>query len=67
MTNQEIGKGVDDVLDQIIRYETGEMDGDEIKAFFQKIIDSGLVWQLQGSYGRTANTLIAAGYCTPKA
>jgi hypothetical protein len=30
---------------------------------FQKMIDSGIVWQLQGFYSRTAKRLIEAGYC----
>ena len=36
---------------------------EETIEFFQSLIDSGLVWQLQGSYGRTAMFLIEQGYC----
>ena len=36
----------------------------QIVAAYQHLIDSGLVWQLQGSYGRTAHHLIKAGLCT---
>ena len=50
-------------VDDIIRYESGEMDDSEIVQFFQGMIDSGVVWQLQGSYGRQANRLIEAGWC----
>jgi hypothetical protein len=53
-------------LDKIIAWENGEMeDLDELVDFFQGMIDSGVVWQLQGHYGRTAQTLIEAGVCTP--
>lgn len=53
-------------IDQIIAFEQGELDEDQIIEMFQQGIDSGLVWQLQGSYGRMAKQLIDAGYCTPK-
>jgi hypothetical protein len=49
--------------EQISRYEAGEMSDEETIEFFQDLIDSGLVWQLQGVYGRQAMTLINAGYC----
>lgn len=49
------------VLDQIIRYENGEMDEDELISFFQRLVDTGLAWKLQGHYGRTAKRLIDAG------
>ena len=38
----------------IIRYENGEMEDYEVIEFFQGMITSGIVWQLQGSYGRMA-------------
>ena len=56
-----------DLIDLIIRYETGSMDTtDEIISFFQRIIDTGLVWNLQGHYSRTAKALIEQGYCRQK-
>lgn len=56
-----------DLLDDIIRYEQGDMDDrEEIIDFFQKLIDTGYAWSLQGHYGRTAAQLIDLGYCTPK-
>jgi len=52
-------------LEFIMAYEAGEVETeDEFIEGFQKLIDSGIVWQLQGSYGRTAAALIASGECT---
>lgn len=50
----------------IIAYEQGECSEDETIEGFQALIDCGLVWSLQGHYGRTATALIEAGHCTPK-
>lgn len=50
-------------VDQIIAYENGEMDEEQVIEFFQGLIDSGLAWSLQGSYGRTAAYLIDSGRC----
>lgn len=63
MTNAQ--KQLDDVA-RIMRYEQGEMNNDEIVEFFQHMIDTGLCWQLQGNYGRTAHHLLNAGVCFPK-
>ena len=52
-------------LEFIMAYENGELDDDAIVEGFQAGIDSGLVWHLQGSYGRTAKALIEAGLCSP--
>lgn len=49
------------MIEQIMRYEGGEMTQSEVIHFFQELVDSGMAWQLQGSYGRTARDLIEAG------
>lgn len=56
-----------DTVQFIMDFEGGELDTDEVIEGFQHLIDTGLVWQLQGSYGRAATALIQQGYCTPKA
>ncbi len=38
-------------------------DHDEYVAAWQHLIDTGLAWQLQGFFGRTAQGLIEAGHC----
>lgn len=50
-------------VDRLIEFEAGALDEDETIALFQDLIDSGVVWSLQGSYGRTAMQLIDAGLC----
>ena len=52
-----------DQVSQIMAFESGELDEDGVIELFQELIDSGLAWQLQGSYGRTARALIDNGYC----
>lgn len=50
-------------VDDIMSYEQGDMSEDDTVTFFQGLIDSGMAWKLQGSYGRTAQSLIEAGVC----
>jgi hypothetical protein len=52
-----------DQVSQIIAYEQGDLEEGEVISLFQSLIDSGLAWQLQGSYGRMAMRLIEAGLC----
>jgi hypothetical protein len=47
-----------DFLDQIIEYESGELNDKEVIEMFAEMIQDGTVWQLQGSYGRTAEAFI---------
>lgn len=49
----------------IMDYEGGNLDSDdEVVEGFQHLVDSGVVWKLQGHYGRTAVRLIRQGYVT---
>ena len=50
------------LVSDITRYENGRMDHDEIVEFFQGLVDNGTIYSLQGSYQRTAENLIRAGY-----
>lgn len=38
---------------------------EEVIEAFQELIDTGVVWTLQGFYGRNAARLIDLGICTP--
>jgi hypothetical protein len=50
----------------IMDFESGQCTNEEIIEGFQHLIDTGLVWQLQGSYGRMAEALITKGLCHRK-
>lgn len=50
-----------DTVGFIMDYEGGSLEEDEVISGFQHMLDTGLVWQLQGSYGRTAAALLEAG------
>lgn len=51
-----------DTIGKIMAYENGELDEGEMLELFQELVNTGLVWQLQGHYGRIASHLIDAGY-----
>jgi hypothetical protein len=53
-------------VDFVIDYEQGNLDDEAIVEGFQHLIDSGLCWQLQGCYGRMAQSLIQSGLCHRK-
>ena len=55
-----------DLTDRIIAYESGDLDDDQAVELFQELVDSGLAWQLQGHYGRTARALIDEGFVSLK-
>ena len=55
-----------DLVDQIMAYEQGDTDQQEMVEFFQELIDEGLAARLQGHYGRTAARLIQAGLVRPR-
>lgn len=52
------------MVNDIMSYEAGEMDENSMIEFFQRLVDTGLAWTLQGHYGRTAKNLIDSGLVT---
>ena len=48
-------------VDGISRYESGQMEEEEQVEFLQHLVDTGIVWSLQGHYGRTASWMINEG------
>jgi len=54
-------KGPLDLAGAIFAFEAGELDELETIELFQGLVDTGLAWQLQGSYGRFAVQLIRQG------
>lgn len=44
-------------------FDGEDHDEEEIVEAYQFLINSGEVWSLQGSYGRSAHALIEAGVC----
>ena len=53
-------------VDAMIDYEQGNLTEEETIRLFQNLVNSGLVWSLQGNYGRTAKRLLEGGLiCGP--
>jgi hypothetical protein len=50
-----------DVTSAIIEYENGGLNDEQTIELFQYLVDTGLAWRLQGTYGRIASRFIDAG------
>lgn len=50
-----------DYINAIINFECGELDEGATLELFQYLVDTGIAWQLQGSYGRLAAALLKEG------
>jgi len=50
-----------DVVSAIMDYESGNMTEEDAIEFFQHLLDTGTIYSLQGSYQRTAQSLLDAG------
>ena len=66
MKNQQslFGRQILSISDAIFTIELEEGSEQDQIAAWQYLIDTGAVWQLQGTYGRTAAMLIMEGICT---
>lgn len=54
------------ILSKIIKYEQGELGTWEMIELFSELLKDGTAYTLQGSYGRSANSLIENGWLTNK-
>lgn len=55
-----------DLVGFIMAAEEGSLTAEEYYAGLQQMIDSGVAYSLQGSWGRAADAAIKAGECTPR-
>jgi hypothetical protein len=49
------------LVDKIIDYENGNLTHIEVLSLFQELVNTGVAWELQGSYRRTAMDLLKSG------
>jgi hypothetical protein len=52
------------LTEKLMEFEDGMLTFEEVVDLFQRLVDTGLAWRLQGFYGRTAAELIRNGYVT---
>lgn len=52
-------------INYLMRFEDEDLTDAETVALFAYLIKSGLVWSLQGFYGRYASALIKQGFISP--
>jgi hypothetical protein len=53
------------ITTQIIQYEDGDLDHEQVVELFQYLVSSGMIDCLQGSYHRMAMILIESGEIAP--
>ena len=51
----------DERINLIIEFETNTINEKDFIRLFKDLIKTGMVWKLQGVYGRTATNLIEQG------
>jgi len=56
-----------DLVGHMMDYESGRLPQAQSIELFQRLINTGMAWQLQGQYGRTAAMLLEKGLCVASA
>lgn len=56
---------MNNLVGKIMDYESGQLGARETIELFSALIADGTVWELQGSYGRMAASLIENGWLLP--
>lgn len=57
----QTGPQIPSLLDKIIDFEQGILAEEDAIDLFQQLVNNGMAWTLQGSYGRAAQALLDAG------
>lgn len=55
-----------DLTNRLIDYECGHLDDAGTLRLFKELLKTGMCWELQGHYGRTASALIEDEWLTPR-
>ena len=55
---------MDGLITKLMAFEEGELDYEDTILFFQELVNTGVAWHLQGSYGRMAAALLETGEVT---
>lgn len=50
-----------DLVGAMLAFERGTLSDADTYKLFQYLVDTGLAWSLQGTYGRTAEAMIQEG------
>lgn len=52
------------MISKLVAYETGQLDDHEVVALFQNLLDTGIIYVLQGHYQRVAQGFLDEGLIT---
>lgn len=60
-SEEECDNGIDP--NALVAWEQGDLDEEQVARLFQRLIDTGTIAHLQGTYQREAHRLVASGAC----